>query len=103
MWFVRHKFNRLPDNCTLSKGARLSHLARLSWYMNTRNHYIVKSVRGHHYLGSLIGSEYFISNFIQDKVSEWVFQLEKLTAMAQTQPHASYSTLVGSLAFFTMS
>ena len=45
------------------------------------------------YLGSPIGSEDFISNFIQDKISEWVSQLERLTAVAQTQPHASYSAL----------
>ena len=44
---------------------------------------------GHRYLGSPIGSEDFISNFIQDKISEWVSQLERLTAVAQTQPHAS--------------
>ena len=37
--------------------------------------------------------EHFICNFIKDKISEWVSQLEKLTTVAQTQPHTSYSTL----------
>ena len=49
--------------------------------------------KGHQYLGSPIGLEHFISNFIQHKISEWVIQLEKLTNVAQTQPYASYSAL----------
>ena len=44
--------------------------------------------KGHRYLGSPIGS-----NFIQDKISKWVNQLEKRIIVAQTQPHASYSAL----------
>ena len=43
------------------------------------------SFKGHQYLGSPIGSKHFIYNFIQDKISDWVTQLEKLTIVAQTQ------------------
>ena len=49
---------------------------------------------GHQYLWSPIGSEHYISNFIKDKISEWVSQLEKFTTVAQTQPHASLSGLI---------
>ena len=48
---------------------------------------------GHQYLRSLIGLEHFISNFIKDKISEWVAQLEKPTTVVQTQPHASFPAL----------
>ena len=52
---------------------------------------------GHKYLGSAIGSEDFITKFIKEKVSEWITQLEVLTSIAQTQPHAAYSAFIHGL------
>ena len=48
---------------------------------------------GQCYLGSLIGSDSFVSDFIRGKVGEWVAQLERLNDIAHTQPHAAYSSL----------
>ena len=48
---------------------------------------------GQRYLGSPIGSDSFVSDFIRGKVGEWVAQLERLNDIAHTQPHAAYSSL----------
>ena len=52
---------------------------------------------GHRYLGSPIGSDDFSTSFIQNKVSEWVSQLMRLTNIAHSQPHAVYSSLTHGL------
>ena len=51
----------------------------------------------HRYLDSAIGSPASVSNFIHEKPSEWVSQLELLTSIAQSHPHAAYSASVGGL------
>ena len=48
-------------------------------------------------MGSAIGSPQFVSDFAQDKVSEWVGQLKRLSLIAQSQPHAAYSALTHGL------
>ena len=48
---------------------------------------------GQRYLGSPIGSDSFVSDFVRGKVGEWVAQLERLNDIAHTQPHAAYSSL----------
>ena len=55
------------------------------------------TTEGHCYLDSAIGSPAFVSNFIHEKVSEWVSQLELLTSIAQSHPHAAYSAFVRGL------
>ena len=55
------------------------------------------TTEGHRYLGSAIGSPAFVSNFIFEKVSEWVSQLDLLTSIAQSHPHAAYSAFVRGL------
>ena len=52
---------------------------------------------GHRYLGSPIDSDDFSTSFIQNKVSEWVSQLMRLTNIAHSQPHAVYSSLTHGL------
>ena len=57
---------------------------------------------GCRYLGSPIGSDEFVSGYILNTISEWVNQLEKLSTIAKTQPHAAYSVLThGFLSKFT--
>ena len=46
---------------------------------------------GMRHLGSALGSEAFIQDFIQLKTSSWISEVECLSKFAQTQPHAAYS------------
>ena len=52
---------------------------------------------GYKYLGSPIGSIEFVHDCICTTVNEWVIQLESLSSIAQTQPHAAYSVLTHGL------
>lgn len=57
---------------------------------------------GCRYLGSPIGSKEFTLNFISNTVTEWINQLDRLTSIAQTQPHATYAVIThGFLSKFT--
>ena len=44
-------------------------------------------------LGSPIGSDDFISNWINNKVETWISELQSLTAISETQPQAVFSAL----------
>ena len=46
---------------------------------------------GHPYLGAALGSISFINDYSQQRVSEWIAGVSRLSYFANTQPHASYS------------
>ena len=46
---------------------------------------------GRGYLGGAIGSTSFIEQFVRRKVQEWVDEIETLSDIAKTQPHAAYA------------
>ena len=46
---------------------------------------------GVRYLGSAIGTEDFVSSYIKEKVQEWQLELQLLTSVASTEPHAAYA------------
>ncbi len=46
---------------------------------------------GRPYLGSPLGSESFIQEFVQEKVNEWKGELHCLCRWASTQPHAAFT------------
>ena len=52
------------------------------------------SVNGCPYLGAAIGQKCFIDDLVSTKVSVWVKEIETLSNIAQTQPHAAYSGLI---------
>ena len=49
------------------------------------------------YLGGALGSERFLHTFVSGKVDKWVRQVEHLSELATTQPHAAYTVLVRSI------
>ena len=49
------------------------------------------TTEGVRYLGSAIGTADFRATFLQDKVVDWIKELEQLIRFAQTEPHAAYS------------
>lgn len=46
---------------------------------------------GRKFLGSAIGDGKFVESFVKDRVSEWVAEVETLSLIAKSQPHAVYS------------
>lgn len=46
---------------------------------------------GQRHLGAVIGTEEFKKEYIGEKVKEWIHEVEVLSDMARTEPHAAYS------------
>ena len=45
---------------------------------------------GHRHLGAAVGSPEFISEYLTEKVTAWTTQVNRLTEIAQTDPHAAF-------------
>ena len=52
---------------------------------------IVISTEGERYLGGAIGTSSFIRCYVKRKVECWVNEMEKLSKIAETQPHVAYA------------
>ena len=52
---------------------------------------------GRHYLDGTIGSAEFQTEFVSGTISSWVKEVERLTGVANSQPHAAYAPLTHSL------
>ena len=46
---------------------------------------------GQKYLGSAIGKQTFIESYVQQKVTTWIDELDHLSSIAITQPHAAFA------------
>ena len=58
---------------------------------------VVVTEEGKKYLGSAIGKQSFIESYVQQKVASWVDELERLSCIATTQPHAAFAALTHGL------
>ena len=58
---------------------------------------IIISKEGKKYLGSAIGTQAFIESYVQQKVTTWVEELERLSSIAITQPHAAFAAFIHGL------
>ena len=63
-------------------------------FMNTGVQIATKGVC---YLGSAVGEENFMSSFIEQKVDEWLEELQVLASFAKTEPHAAFAALTHGL------
>ena len=52
---------------------------------------------GRRYLGGTVGSDSFATEFISNNVARWVSEIEHLTKIAQSQPHAAFAALTHGL------
>ena len=53
-------------------------------------------IEGHPYLGATIGSRDYMQKYVEQKVDEWSTEVQRLTNIAESQPHAAYSALTHS-------
>ena len=49
------------------------------------------TVEGRRYLGAAIGTSSFTQSYVQQKVSAWIREVEHLSSIAASQPHAAYA------------
>ena len=49
------------------------------------------TTEGQHYLGAGIGSQEFKDQYCREKVHAWKGELEALSEIARSQPHAAYA------------
>ena len=53
---------------------------------------------GKRHLGAAIGTEAFREAYVRDKIATWVQEIDRLTTIAKTQPHAAYAAFSHGLA-----
>ena len=58
---------------------------------------VVITEEGKKYLGSAIGKPTFIESYVKTKVTSWVEELERLSSIAITQPHAAFAAFTHGL------
>ena len=58
---------------------------------------VVITEEGKKYLGSAVGKQTFIERYVQQKVTTWVGELECLSSIAITQPHAAFAAFTHGL------
>ena len=52
------------------------------------------STNGQRHLGAAIGTQEFIEAYAAQKIEKWVNEIESLTEIACTYPHAAYAAFV---------
>jgi hypothetical protein len=55
------------------------------------------TTEGERHLGAVVGSNAFKSAYINEKIDEWVDNVERLSKIAITQPHAAFAAFTHSL------
>ena len=50
--------------------------------------------KGKTYLGAVIGSPEFKSAYMKNLVDKWILELQELSRIAKTEPHAAYPNFV---------
>ena len=58
---------------------------------------VTVTTEGTRYLGAPIGSEEFVTSFIEKQVTEWIDKVKQLATIAKTEPQATYAAFTHSL------
>ena len=51
------------------------------------------TMEGKRHLGAALGKHAFVESYVQQKVTEWVSEVERLSTFATTKPQAAYAAL----------
>ena len=71
---------------------KLEHFEKATQIFSGTN--IIVTKEGHRHLGSVIGDQDFTESYKKELVKEWCSQLQNLSDIAKTEPHAAYSAFV---------
>ena len=58
---------------------------------------ITITVEGHKHLGAVIGSPGYKDAFVKNMVDRWVQEIQELSTIAKTEPHAAYTNFIFSM------
>ena len=61
------------------------------------NSWVKMTKDGQRHLGAALGTQSFVEVFVTEKVHEWTKEVEQLTTIASSQPHAAYNALTHGL------
>ena len=61
------------------------------------NSWVEMTKDGQRHLGAAFGTRSFVEVFVTEKVHEWTKEVEQLTTIASSKPHAAYSALTHGL------
>ena len=59
---------------------------------------IVNTTDGKRHLGAAIGTRSFIEKYAEQKIAAWIHEVETISSLATTQPHAAYAAFTRGLA-----
>ena len=79
-------FPNAVKTCLIVKPQHLHKARALFWGIG-----VVITDAGKRHLGSALGTDEFLNSYVQNKVSKWVGEMEKLSEIAITQPQAAYT------------
>ena len=79
-----------------------------TWLITKKDHYqaakeafadtsVQVTCEGRPYLGVPLGTEEYCQSFVVDKVKQWTKELEQLSSIATSQPHAAYAAFTHGL------
>ena len=55
------------------------------------------TTEGQRYLGAALGSSSFVESYVQNKINGWIQEINQLSVIAQSQPHAAYAAFTHGL------
>ena len=89
------KFGYFPSATKTWLVTKEKHLSTaISSFSNTG---VQVTSEGRPYLGAAIGTKEFVVSYVKHKVSNWSAELDRLAAVAITQPHAAYAAFTHGL------
>ncbi len=51
------------------------------------------TANGKKHLGAAVGTSHFVSGYVQRKITNWFNEVNRLSSIAVTQPHAAYTAV----------
>ena len=65
---------------------------KIAYIVNGAKTWLIVNItlEGRRHLGAVIGSKEFKNQYCQEKVDKWLREMESLTEISKSQPHAAY-------------
>ena len=80
-------YNPQPDKCHVIVKTQEDYLRACELFKDTA---VKITLQGRPYLGSALGTTEYKAAYIESKIKLWIADIEQLSVIAQTEPHAAY-------------
>ena len=92
---VGPKFGYQPNACKTCLIVKPEHLKAAELHFQGTG--VMITTRGQRHLGAALGDRTFVEEYVVDKVSGWVKEIEELSTIAKFQPQAAHTVLIHGL------